>query len=88
MKRKFVFILSLAIAGCLASCGNGGGSVSQNGGSCTNEPVMERMLCEYVPDGQTAVIYGSNLKNCEIMFPGADFPAKVLESSNDKISYA
>lgn len=86
MKRNFVFILSMAIAGCLSSCGDGGGSVLPNGGSCTNEPVMESMLCEYVPDGQTAVIYGRNLKNCEIMFPGADFPAKIVESSNDKIS--
>ncbi len=100
MKRNYVFLLSLALAG-LASCGNGGGSAQQPNGGVdngsgssqqsssifgSNEPVMEKMLCEYVPDGQTAVIYGSNLKNCEIMFPGADFPAKIVESSNNQIS--
>lgn len=75
-------ILSLALAAGFASCSNGG----QPGSSCSSSlPEMKRMQCEFVPDGGEAVIYGNNLKNVEVFFPGAEDPAKVVSSCDTMI---
>lgn len=50
-------------------------------------PELSSMQCEYVADGDTAVIFGKNLKSVEVMFPG-DLEAEVCKCSNDSVLYA
>ncbi|MCQ2230729.1 MAG: glycan-binding surface protein [Paludibacteraceae bacterium] len=77
MKMNRFFLASLALAAGFASC--------SNGGSGSSIPEMKRMHCEFVPDGEEAIIYGSNLKKAEIIFPGAENPAKVVSSCDTMI---
>lgn len=77
MKINKVFLFSLALAAGFASCSNYGGG-SQN-------TEMKRMHCEFVPDGEEAIIYGSRLKNAEIFFQGAENPAEVVSSCDTMI---
>lgn len=80
MKKNRVILFSLALAAGFASCSKGPKTYTES-----SMPEMKRMLCEFVPDGGEAVIYGSNLDDAEIIFPGAEDPAKVVSSCDTMI---
>lgn len=86
MKKNCVILLSLALAAGFAGCNGNGGNTQQNmSGNNSSDPEMSSMKCEFVPDGEEAIIYGRNLKHCDIIFPGAESPARIVESSNDMV---
>lgn len=80
MKSNRVILFSLALAAGFASCSTGG-----QGSNGSSLPEMKRMHCEFVPDGGEAIIFGSNLKKAEIMFPGAENAAEVVSSCDTMI---
>ena len=63
----------MAISALLLSCGT-----SQN----NMKPELYGMKCEFVPDGDTAVIYGKHLQNATVLFP-ENMKAKIGKNSND-----
>jgi hypothetical protein len=81
MRKESLFIASLLFAGLMGSC-----SSNQDCGSATtgSAPELRRMKCEYVPDGGEAVIYGRNLANVQISFPG-NLVADVVEQNDTMV---
>ncbi len=56
--------------------------------SADTKPVLKGMKCEFVPDGQQAVIYGEHLAGAEVIFPDSTskgIKTAVLAGSNDSI---
>lgn len=80
MRKKLLYVASILVAGLVSSCGG-----NQSNGTCNSSssqaPELTRMKCEFVEDGGEATIYGRNLANAEIVFPG-DLTAQIL-SAND-----
>lgn len=77
MRKESLFIASLLCAGLMSSC-----SSNQSGaGNSSLAPELNRMKCEFVPDGGEAIIYGRNLSDAEITFPG-NISAEIV-SKND-----
>ena len=80
MRKESLFIASLLCAGLMSSCGGNQGGSNAEGSA----PQLNRMKCEFVPDGGEAIIYGKNLKNATVVFPG-DLEANVLESNDTMV---
>jgi len=84
MKKKNLAYVALFVFGVLTT-GCGGGS-SNSGKLNESAPEITKMKSEFVPDGETAVIYGKNLIGADVMFPGVDLPAEVdKKNSNDEM---
>lgn len=66
----FLFVTSICMIG-LGSCSD-----------IVRSPKLTRMKCEFVPDGDTAVIYGKYLSGAEVFFPGGS-SAVPLKGSDD-----
>jgi hypothetical protein len=81
MRKESLIIASLLCAGLMSSC-----SSNQGGGNCNSSslPELKRMKCEYVPDGGEAIIYGKNLTNAQITFPG-DLAAEVVSQCDTMV---
>jgi hypothetical protein len=81
MRKESLFVASLLCAGVLVGCGG-----NQSGdSSCSSQgPELNRMKCEFVPDGGEAVIFGKNLTNAQIIFPG-DLVADVVEQNDTMV---
>jgi hypothetical protein len=77
-KRKLAFMAFLSLGLIFMSCGGGSPSKKETG-----TPEITSMKCEFVPDGSEAVIYGKNLKNTEVIFPGNLTAVVNTEKSND-----
>jgi hypothetical protein len=78
-KSKLACIAFFAMGLMLSGCG---GSSTK---TTTGTPEISGMKSEFVPDGGEAVIYGKNLKDTEVIFPG-DLVATVnTEKSNDTL---
>ncbi|MBP7781032.1 MAG: hypothetical protein KA051_02760, partial [Paludibacteraceae bacterium] len=60
MMNNLKLLPLMAISSLLLSCGT-----SQN----NMKPELYGMKCEFVPDGDTAVIYGKHLQNATVLFP-------------------
>lgn len=71
----FTYVSALAAGVMVSSC------------ESAKLPELSSMRCEYVSDGDTAVIYGKNLKSVDVVFPG-ELPATVCSGSNDSVLYA
>ncbi|MFA6884252.1 MAG: glycan-binding surface protein [Paludibacteraceae bacterium] len=71
-KRNFTYASILAAGMLLSAC------------EAAKAPELTKMKCEFVPDGGEAVLYGSNLANAEVIFPG-DFAVKANNGSNDSV---
>lgn len=71
--RIFTYVSILAAGVLMSSCDN------------VKTPELSSMRCEYVPDGDTAILYGKNLKSAEIIFPG-DLAATTVKA-NDSVLY-
>ena len=78
MKIENLFIASLLCAGLMSGCSGSQEGAKNNGSSA---PELNRMKCEYVPDGEEAIIFGKNLSNVQVTFPG-DLKAEI-GSQND-----
>ncbi len=61
----FAFVSAASFAMMVSAC-NGGSTGSVDN---SKKPVLYGMKCEFVPDGQQAVIFGSNLAGAEVIFP-------------------
>ncbi len=80
MKKKNLAYVALFMFGIsMTGCGGGNAGKSNQG-----VPELTKMKSEFVSDGSKAVIYGKNLKDAEVIFPGIELPAEVdVENSND-----
>lgn len=65
------------------------GACSSSSSSNDNTaPKLKRMKCEFVPDGQQAVIYGSNLQGAQVIFPDSTHKGIMVQAvagSNDSV---
>ncbi|MCK9155145.1 MAG: glycan-binding surface protein [Paludibacteraceae bacterium] len=72
MKKRIFTYMSILTVGLLMS-------------ACQSpQPKLTSMKCEFVPDGGEAIVYGSNLTDGEIVFPG-DLVVKANKGSNDSV---
>lgn len=80
MRKYYLFLATLSFLGFFSSCGNQGNKELKN-----TAPELKSMKCEFVPDGGEAVLFGSNLTNAEVIFPG-DLKADIVaDKSNDSV---
>ncbi len=84
MKRKNLAYVALFMFGVLTTgCSGNAGKVGESNGGT---PEITKMKCEFVSDGQEAVIYGKNLDGAEVVFPGVDTVAVLnQEESNSEM---
>ena len=78
MRKIALFVTSILISGFVLSCSNEGEQ------KCT-APKLCKMKCEFVPDSGEAVIYGRNLANAEVIFPGDKVAEVIADKSNDSV---
>lgn len=73
------WISAFAVVALISSC---------NANPTDSKPVLKGMKCEFVPDGQQAVIYGEHLSGAEVIFPGPTsegIKVALAPGSNDTI---
>lgn len=80
--RNLSWMSALVFGACITACS------ATSTDNANSKPTLKSMKCEFVPDGQMAVIYGSNLANAEIIFPDSTskgIKVAAAPGSNDSI---
>ena len=65
--RNLAWLSVFSLGALITACG----TASTNN---TNlKPTLKGMKCEFVPNGQEAIIYGSHLTGADVIFPDSTF---------------